>query len=50
MDKEATKEEIAEEEKVVEVELTKRQKILQARKINLQRKRRAYGKQPRSLR
>ena len=50
MAKETTKEEIVEEEKEEKVELTPRQKILQARKKNLQRKRRAYGKQPRSLR
>ena len=47
MAKEETIEETVEEE--VE-ELTPRQKILQARKKNLQRKRRAYGKHPRSLR
>ena len=33
-----------------EVILTKRQRIIAARKLQLQRQKRAYGKQPRSLR
>jgi hypothetical protein len=33
-----------------EVKLTKRQRIIAARKLQLQRQKRAYGKQPRSLR
>ncbi len=33
-----------------EVVLTKRQRIIAARKLQLQRQKRAYGKQPRSLR
>ena len=33
-----------------EEELTKRQRIIAARKLQLQRQKRAYGKQPRSLR
>ena len=33
-----------------EVQLTKRQRIIAARKLQLQRQKRAYGKQPRSLR
>jgi len=41
----STLEEIVEEE-----ELTKRQRIIAARKLQLQRQKRAYGKQPRSLR
>jgi hypothetical protein len=45
-----TTKEIVEEEVEVVEELTPRQKILKARKINLQRKRRTYGKTPRSLR
>jgi len=43
--KATTLEEIVEEE-----ELTKRQRIIAARKLQLQRQKRAYGKQPRSLR
>lgn len=35
---------------VEEVKLTKRQRIIAARKLQLQRQKRAYGKQPRSLR
>ena len=33
-----------------EVKLTNRQRIIAARKLQLQRQKRAYGKQPRSLR
>jgi len=33
-----------------EIVLTKRQRIIAARKLQLQRQKRAYGKQPRSLR
>tara|TARA_B100000809_G_C14619094_1_gene344181 strand:- start:179 stop:334 length:156 start_codon:yes stop_codon:yes gene_type:complete len=33
-----------------EDKLTKRQRIIAARKLQLQRQKRAYGKQPRSLR
>ena len=33
-----------------EVKLTKRQRIIAARKLQLQRQKWAYGKQPRSLR
>ena len=33
-----------------EVKLTKRQRIIAARKLQLQRQKSAYGKQPRSLR
>ena len=43
----------AQEEEIVEVEekkLTKRERIIAARKLQLQRQKRAYGKQPRSLR
>ena len=40
-------EEMVEKDEVV---LTKRQRIIAARKLQLQRQKRAYGKQPRSLR
>ncbi len=43
-------EQAQEEEIVDEVVLTKRQRIIAARKLQLQRQKRAYGKQPRSLR
>jgi hypothetical protein len=43
-------EEASEEEVVEEVKLTKRQRIIAAKKLQLQRQKRAYGKQPRSLR
>ena len=33
-----------------EIKLTKRQRIIAAKKLQLQRQKRAYGKQPRSLR
>ena len=43
-------EEAQEEEIVEEKKLTKRERIIAARKLQLQRQKRAYGKQPRSLR
>ena len=46
-DNKANKEMIEEDEVKV---LTKRERIIAARKLQLQRQKRAYGKQPRSLR
>jgi hypothetical protein len=45
-DDKANKEMIQEDE----VTLTKRERIIAAKKLRLQRQKRAYGKQPRSLR
>jgi len=42
--------EVAEPVEEEEIHLTKRQRIIAARKLQLQRQKRAYGKQPRSLR